>query len=232
MTYNIQHGRGMDGKINLERIATVILREGADIVALQEVDRGVERTDRRDLAAELGALTGMTPIFSNNFHFQGGEYGNAILTRFPVITWSNTHLARVGQSEQRGVLQAVLEVHGRPLLLMNTHIDHRKDDAERLLNIQEFLNLREERARLPVIFGGDFNDVPGSPVHQEMSRRFLDVWELAGTGPGFTFSSVTPRARIDYIWISKDAPWQVLKAWAPRSTASDHLPVVAEFQWE
>ena len=90
MTYNIHHGEGLDGKVDLLRIAQLIQREGADIVALQEVDKGVARTARRDLPAELAALTGMTCVFSNNFPFQGGEYGNAVLTRFPVLRVANT----------------------------------------------------------------------------------------------------------------------------------------------
>src|SRR3954447_16208752 len=66
MTYNIHHGEGLDRKIDLVRIAELIKRERADIVALQEVDKGVERTGRRDLPQELASLTGMTCVFSNN----------------------------------------------------------------------------------------------------------------------------------------------------------------------
>ena len=84
MTYNIHHGEGLDGKVDLLRIAELIKRECADLVALQEVDKGVERTARRDFPDELAALTSLTYVFSNNYHFQGGEYGNAVLTRFPV----------------------------------------------------------------------------------------------------------------------------------------------------
>ena len=54
-------------------------------MALQEVDKGVERTARQDLGAQLAQLTGLECVFSNNYHFQGGEYGNAVLTRFPVV---------------------------------------------------------------------------------------------------------------------------------------------------
>src|SRR6267143_4106500 len=87
MTYNIHHGEGLDGKVDLLRIADLIKHESADIVALQEVDKGVERTPRRDFPDELAALTGMTCVFSNNYSYQGGEYGNAVLTRFPVKRW-------------------------------------------------------------------------------------------------------------------------------------------------
>ena len=123
MSYNIRHGEGLDGRLDLARIASVITGENADLVALQEVDRGVERTARRDLPAELAALTGMTAIFSNNHPHQGGEYGNAVLTRFPVRRWANTHLRMLRPAEQRGVLQVVVDVHGRDLLFLCTHID-------------------------------------------------------------------------------------------------------------
>ena len=123
MTYNIHHGAGVDGKVDLQRIADLIKREQADIVALQEVDKGVQRTARRDCPAELAALTGMSCVFSNNFHFQGGEYGNAVLTRFPIKRWTNRHYKMLRPGEQRGLLQVVLDVHGRELVFLDTHID-------------------------------------------------------------------------------------------------------------
>src|SRR5580765_2732476 len=121
MTYNIHHGEGMDGKVDLLRISDVIRREQADILALQEVDKGVARTARRDLPAELAALTGMTCVFSNNFHYQGGEYGNAVLTRFPLVRWTNSHYKMIRPGEQRGLLQLTLRVYGRELVFMDTH---------------------------------------------------------------------------------------------------------------
>src|SRR5947209_7660359 len=144
MTYNIHHGEGLDGKVDLLRISDVIKREQADIVALQEVDKGVARTARRDLPAELAALTGMTCVFSNNFHYQGGEYGNAVLTRFPIVRWTDAHYKMIRTGEQRGLLQLTLRVHGRELVFMNTHIDYRADDTERLMNITEIQALLNE----------------------------------------------------------------------------------------
>ncbi len=92
MTYNIRHCRGLDDVLYPERTAAVIREQQADVVGLQEMDRGVRRTDRRDLPAELGKLTGMTAIFEKNHPVQGGEYGNMILTRFPHRDVKNTHL--------------------------------------------------------------------------------------------------------------------------------------------
>jgi endonuclease/exonuclease/phosphatase family metal-dependent hydrolase len=232
MSYNIQHGRGLDGVVDLDRIAAVIKEHRADIVALQEVDRGVERTDRRDLPSELAALTGMRAVFYKNHPHQGGEYGNAILTRFPYRDAANTHLPMVGSAEQRGVLELVVTIHGRDLLFMNTHLDHRPDDAERLASITEIsrrLEANQQGPGLPVIFAGDFNAVPGSPTHRRMAEWLIDTWLVAGDGPGATIPVRNPQRRIDYIWSSKDSPFKPVRAWVPYTEASDHLPVVVEF---
>ena len=109
MTYNMHHGEGLDKRVDLQRIADLIKHEGADIVALQEVDKGTERTARRDFPAEFARLTGLTCVFSNNYTYQGGEYGNAVLTRFPVVQATNTHYVKVNETEQRGILQLTLD---------------------------------------------------------------------------------------------------------------------------
>ena len=230
MTYNIHHGEGLDGKVDLARIAALIKQERADIVALQEVDKGVARTARRDLPAELAALTGMTCVFNNNFHYQGGEYGNAVLTRFPVKSWNNCHYKMIRPNEQRGILQLVLDVHGRELVFMNTHIDSRPDDAERWLNVGEIEELEKQYRGHPMIIGGDFNDVPTGRIYRRMSETFHDTWAQVGQGDGFSFPAGKPIKRIDYLWISKDKALVTFKAWIPQSEASDHLPVVAEFE--
>lgn len=230
MTYNIHHGAGMDGQVDLQRVADLINRAQADIVALQEVDKGVERTARRDCPAELAALTGLSCVFSNNYAFQGGEYGNAVLTRCPIKRWGNQHYKMLRPGEQRGLLQVVLEVHGRELVFLDTHVDYRRDDAERLLNAAEILEVVQSYRGRPVILCGDFNDTPGSRTHQKIAQEFTDSWMAAGTGDGFTMPAPKPDKRIDYIWTANENPIDVLKVWVPVSEASDHLPVVGEFR--
>lgn len=231
MTYNIHHAEGLDGKIDLLRIAELIKREGADIVALQEVDKGVERTARRDLPAELAELTGMTCVFSNNYNFQGGQYGNAVLTRFPVMCWANTHYKKVNETEQRGILQLILNVRGREIVFMTTHIDHRPDDAARWSNVLEIEALAKQYRGRPLVLCGDFNDTPEGRVCRRLNETFDDIWAPAGNGGGFTIPAEKPRKRIDYIWISKDRSLVPLKVWVPQSDASDHLPVIGEFRF-
>lgn len=230
MTYNIHHGEGLDGQVDLARIARLIRQEGADLVALQEVDQGVARTARRDFPAELARLTGFTCVFSNNYHFQGGQYGNAVLSRFPVKRWTNRHYQMLRPNEQRGLLQLELDVHGREVVFLNTHIDYRADDAERWSNVAEIETVVREYAGRPVILCGDFNDTPGSRVYQRINQTLADTWALIGQGDGFTIPADAPRKRIDYLWISKDDSLRPLRVWVAPSEASDHRPVVAEFQ--
>jgi endonuclease/exonuclease/phosphatase family metal-dependent hydrolase len=231
MTYNIHHGEGVDGKVDLLRIAELIQREGADIVALQEVDKGVSRTARRDLPAELAALTGMNCVFGNNFPYQGGEYGNAVLTRFPVLRVTNTPYPMLRTDEQRGLLQLILDVRGRELVFMNTHLDYQSDDAERWLNVGEIETRMKSYAGRPIILCGDFNTTPESRVCVRLSKRLDDTWARVGQGDGFTIPAQQPTKRIDYIWIAKDKSLVPLRVWVPQSDASDHLPVVGEFRF-
>jgi len=232
MTYNIHHGEGLDGKVDLARIAKIISTERADIVALQEVDRGVRRTAGRDLPAELAQMTGLTCVFSNNFAYQGGEYGNAVLTRFPVLRATNSLYQMLRPNEQRGLLQLTLDVHGRKLVFLNTHIDYRPDDSERWLNVQEIKTLTAGYPGLPVILCGDFNTTPESRIYRELRTTFADAWPLAGGGEGFTFPANAPDRRIDYVWVSQPNRLRPISASVPASDASDHRPLVVEFQFQ
>jgi endonuclease/exonuclease/phosphatase family metal-dependent hydrolase len=229
LTYNIHHGEGLDKRVDLERIAALIKQSGADLVALQEVDRGVERTARRDLPAELAKLTGMTAVFENNYAFQGGEYGNAVLTKFPVKSKKNLHYKMLQAGEQRGVLQVVLDVRGRDILFVNTHLDYRPNDAERLMNVAELKTIIDAAGSMPIILCGDFNDVPSSRTHGRIKALLTDSWEVVGQGDGFSIPVGKPNKRIDYIWITP-ATIEPLKLEVLRSDASDHLPVLGEFR--
>lgn len=231
LTFNIHHGEGLDGRVDLERIARLLREQRADLVALQEVDRGTERTAKRDFPAELAALTGLTCVFSNNLSHQGGQYGNAILLRFPVKQVTNTHYRRLGPGEQRGLLETEVELDGRELAFLNTHLDHRTSDAERVASVPDILAAAERDPGRAVIVCGDFNDTPGSRMHRLLKERFDDTWERVGQGDGFTIPAEKPRKRIDYVWVLRGGPLEPVRALVIESKASDHLPVLVEFRW-
>jgi beta-lactamase class A len=228
MTYNIHHGEGVDGRLDLARIADVIRAQNVDLVALQEVDKGTERTGRRDFPAELAALTGMTCVFGKNIDLQGGEYGNAVLSRFPIKRWWKSPLRMLHDGEQRGALQVVVDVRGRELLFVSTHLDHRGDDAERVDSVAQIRGIIAGSGSLPIVIGGDFNDTPGSRMYAGMADLFEDPWATAGSGSGFTIPSVAPTKRIDYLWIRKGSGLVPTGMLVPATQASDHLPVVLE----
>ena len=229
MTYNIHHGEGLDGRLDPERIAKVIIDARADLVGLQEVDRGVERTQRRDLPAELARLTGMEVRFESNLPHQGGEYGNAVLSRFPIKASRNTRYRAPRPGEQRGFLQVTVEAHGREILFINTHLDFRAGDEERLASVEELRAAVTAAGPGPVIMVGDFNAAPASAPVARVAEFMRDAWPVAGTGPGFTIPVRKPAKRIDYIWFTPGALTPV-DATMPHSEASDHLPVVTEFR--
>jgi endonuclease/exonuclease/phosphatase family metal-dependent hydrolase len=229
LTYNIHHGEGIDKRLDLERIAKLILDAKADVVGLQEVDRGCDRTQKRDLPAELAKLTGMIVHFEKNIPYQGGEYGNAVLTKFPIKKARNTHYRMLRPGEQRGVLQLVLDVRGREVLFMNTHIDYRPDDAERVLNVEELKQMVADAGTMPVILCGDFNATPESRTIGNVKQFLTDAWSTAGRGDGLTIPVTKPAKRIDYIFVSKDTI-EPVKMDVIHSIASDHLPVLAELR--
>lgn len=231
MTFNIQHGAGADKKVNLARTAQAIREQKPDIVALEEVDKGVARTGRQNLPMLLGSMTGMTSYFSNNFNFDGGEYGNMVLTRCRILMQTNTHYQMIRTNEQRGVIQMILDVSGHKLLFLATHLDyHSGDTKERLMNVAEIKEIVKKHPGMPVIICGDFNDSPGSRVYKSMKRSFDDVWAKAGDGKGLTYPSPAPKDRVDYIWISRDKSLEPIIAWVPVTEASDHRPLVAELR--
>jgi endonuclease/exonuclease/phosphatase (EEP) superfamily protein YafD len=113
---------------------------------------------------------------------------------------------------------------------MVTHIDHRPNDAARWSNVGEIEALVKNYVGHLIMICGDFNDTPGSRVYRRLNETLDDTWARVGHGDGFTVPAEKPRQRIDYLWISKDKALKPLKAWVPQSDASDHLPVVAEFE--
>ncbi|MFQ3169254.1 MAG: endonuclease/exonuclease/phosphatase family metal-dependent hydrolase [Limisphaerales bacterium] len=232
MTYNIHHAEGLDGKVDLERIANVIRQSNADIVALQEVDKNTERTGGIDMPADLASRTGMNVVFAANLdNFQGGQYGTAILSRFPIESHENHLLKQSRQGEQRGVLQAVLAVNQGQLLFACTHLDHKSDSAERLFSETQFANLFAGYNALPALLCGDFNDTPNSELHKRLSKKWADAWSVSGKGNGYTMSSDNPKRRIDYIWLSSKKNFKVRWLDVPKTEASDHLPLVAEIRF-
>lgn len=231
LSYNIHHGAGMDGKLDLERIARVINDTGADLVALQEVDRGVKRTEGIDEPAVLAELTGMHAVFEKNIDFQGGEYGNAVLSRFPVEHYRNHPLPQSVPGEQRGMLEVHITVAGRPIVFYATHFDYHGDDGERLASVKMLRELLEAGDAQTAIVAGDLNALPDSRVMDRVRECLVDTYDPE-TGPGHTFPANEPDRRIDYILHTPGAGLETLECRViDEPVASDHRPLLTVFEF-
>jgi endonuclease/exonuclease/phosphatase family metal-dependent hydrolase len=232
-SYNIHHGAGTDGALDLERIARVIGAMRADVVGLQEVDRHwSERSDFVDQAAWLSRRLGMRVVYGANLDLdplQPGQprrqYGTAILSRYPILSWRNTYLPRFGDHEQRGLLEAVVTVRGTRVRVADTHLQH-NDNLEREAQAARIVELLGPDPRRTVLLG-DLNAVPGTPEIETLTGVFVDSWAAVGDGAGFTYPAELPDRRIDYVLASPDV--RPVAARVPATDASDHLPVVVDY---
>jgi endonuclease/exonuclease/phosphatase family metal-dependent hydrolase len=224
MTYNIHHGEGTDQRLDLPRIAEIIRRADPELVALQEVDNGTQRTGGVDQAAELGRLTGLQVTYGPAMDYQGGRYGNAILSREEPRTKRLVALpGSGGKHEPRSVVAiSVLAktVSGREVSLVfaSTHLDFTAEPSDRLrqatIIAQAFAN--EQR---PMILAGDFNCRPGSPPLNVLA----DQWRL-------TVGEETQKS-IDHVLARPGDWWRVLEVSSlPETVASDHRPVVVKLE--
>jgi endonuclease/exonuclease/phosphatase family metal-dependent hydrolase len=225
LSYNIHHGRGADGVIDLERIAAVIEDSGADVVALQEVDVRTTRANGVDQAAELGRLTGMHAFFGKAIPYAGGSYGDALLSRYPMRQTSSLLLPAAPNHEIRVAVRGIVQLPGgREVAIIGTHLDHTKDPSDREAQARA-LNEAFLPAPLPTLLIGDLNAQPGSTPMRDLLGH---GWTAADGALRPTFPSDVPEHKID--WILK-APGhggrlhtaEVLHA----PVASDHAPLRA-----
>lgn len=225
LCYNIHHAEGVDGKLDVPRIARVILSVKPDLVALQEVDQKTKRTQMVDQVAELARLTKMKSVFGANIDFQGGHYGNAILSRFPITRHKNHHLPNVDMGEQRGVLESMIKVSkDRNILFMVTHFDHRRPDQERRASAKFINQMMGKHENTPAILSGDLNDVPNSATLKEISK----LWMRTNPEITPTVPVTKPVRQIDYILVRPKERWKVIETQVlDEAVASDHRAIFA-----
>ncbi len=229
MTYNIHVGVGMDKKLDLQRIADVINGQHPDLVGLQEVDRGVKRTEGKDEIAELAKLTSMNYAFAHNLDYQGGQYGVAILSRFPLRDIEHRKYEHLREAERRGMIRVEFEFVGRTINFATTHLDYQYEDG-RIFETEQILKFLES-VKGPLIVVGDFNDEPAGGAYKLMLTRFLDAWtSTKAKEAGLSYPADKPAKRIDYIFTRESDRIRTKRAWVVSTLASDHLPVVTELE--
>lgn len=226
MSFNIRHGVNMDGEYNLPAIAGVINAHDVVLVGLQEVDRRwSSRSNEEDQPALLAGMTGTNACYGPNLtNASAGQYGNLILSKYPILECRNTLLPKFNPSgEQRGLLEVLVEVEGRRLRFYNTHLHH-ASAGDRRVQVDAIVKHMVAQPELKVLTG-DLNAVPSAAELQPLFARLADTWQAKGKGDGFTIPSDGPTRRIDYVLVSTSIA--VNDARVVNTTASDHLPVLA-----
>jgi endonuclease/exonuclease/phosphatase family metal-dependent hydrolase len=226
MTYNIHSAYSAAGRQDPEAIAQAIEASGADIVTLNEVSRGWLIDGSTDLVFWLSRRLDMPILFKGT---EDPVWGNAILTRDPVLQTGSGPLPLSHTLIARGYLWARVDVGGpEPLLVITTHLHQLEAEHDvRLLQVPVLVDLWGERPFSLVM--GDMNSQPGDPEMDLFSQAGLvDSWQQAGEGDGLTFSSTNPFERIDWIWHTPDM--RAVSAEVPATTASDHRPAVTTLE--
>ena len=221
LSYNIQGHAALVSEDHLAAIARVIREQRPDVVALQEVHRGTWQARFRDQAAELGRLTGMSAAFGPSFGVLGGEFGNAILTRGTVREVEVVPLPSFG--EPRSLLRAKLEVDGRELTFMVTHLAA-WGSLNRATRVRQAECLAERASGdgIPLVLSGDLN----APPQSDELEALLDGSPLRMAGRPEEPTHPLLGQRIDYIFTGPG--WRVARASVLQVGPSDHWPITAE----
>jgi len=225
LTYNIYHGEDANGGSNLDAVAGIINSLEPDLVALQEVDNKTGRAKGLDLTTELSRRTGMRGIFGKAMDYDGGGYGEAVLSRHPVIETKNNLLPHTAKAEPRAALEVHIELPGGvKMAFAGTHLDHQRDQSNRMMQANRIMELYENYD-LPIVLAGDLNAMPGSDPINLLSRQWSDAAE---DNQQPTFPSKKPTRRIDYIMYKPKGRWKVVEIKViDEKVASDHCPVFA-----
>lgn len=234
LCYNIHYGQGNDGEYDLERLADVIKKAAPDLVALQEVDVGVKRSGRLHEVQRLAELTGMAVRFGPTQHYEGGLFGNAVMTRLPIHDVVIHPLPYTESTEERvtyprGAIAVTVSLPGgQRLRFVSTHFQHNVAE-DRLAEAHAINELfAAEGDEMPTILAGDMNAVPDS----EPIRVLLERWTNATDTPASpTAPASDPKSRIDYIFYRPKSLFRLSHAEViAEAMASDHRPVLAELE--
>lgn len=224
LAYNIKHGRGNDNEVDLERTASVIRRLNPDVVALQEVDNQAERSGKIDEAKQLAELTGLRHhAFGSFFDFQGGEYGMAIISRYPLSDIENLRLPD-GAEPRTSVIATV----AAPKRFRLACVHFYATEEQRLAQSKKLLQTLKAKADLPTVIAGDFNSRPGSSV-----LKLFSDWTIPDKGDDhMTFSSDKPKSEIDFIMFRTTDDFEVQEIDViDEPMASDHRPLTIDLKW-
>ena len=230
LTYNIHHAEGLDRRLDVARVAAVIQRLQPDLVALQEVDIGTVRAGGIDELGEIARRTFMNAEFGKTIDYDGGAYGVAVLSRWPIGGANTVPLPGAPDREPRAALTVNVKPGGRGPLLQftSTHLDQGRESEIRLAQATA-LNQLVAASTGPSILAGDMNARRDTDAMQTIESSWtntaaVDSVPLDGFG--------RPRSRGDHILVRPAQGWRVVE-WGvvDETVTSDHRPIFAILEW-
>jgi endonuclease/exonuclease/phosphatase family metal-dependent hydrolase len=226
LTFNIHHGANSKEHNTIVQIGRLIREYKPDIIALQEVDSVTTRSRGQEHLGQLSRLTSMYPLYGSAIDFQGGKYGTAILSKYPIIASQKMMLPNPDKTEQRILQCAYVELsEDKTIRFCNSHLDH-QSPLNRSLQLA-FIDKTLENSIQPVIWCGDLNTDPDDPDIEKL----LDRWSDAGRD-SHTSTLVGTGARIDYILSLKKSELELVRYRVLNvPKLSDHLPVLATYRF-
>jgi endonuclease/exonuclease/phosphatase family metal-dependent hydrolase len=237
LTYNVHRCVGVDGRLDVARVAEVIAAQSPDIVALQEVDVGRARTGGVDQAERLAQRLGMAFHFHANVKVESELYGDALLTIRPERLVKTGRLPgdpRFPGLEPRGALWVAVDIDGVELQVINTHLGlaprEQRAQAAALAGPDW---LGAGRPAGPLMLVGDFNATPFATAYRTLASRLSEARRAAPFARALpTFPSRLPLLAIDHVFVSAGVRVQAARtALDPLSrVASDHVPLVVDFR--
>lgn len=225
LTFNIHHGETIAGAIDLETMAAVINSAKPDLVALQEVDVRTGRVGGVDLAAKFGELCGMESYFAKAMDYDGGEYGNAVLSKYPIVESDLRKLPSTRDHEPRVAAECLIALPNDTIRFISTHFDHMSDRPDRPAQARTLL-LAYINDTKSSILAGDLNDTPDSETLKILQQH----WAISGATNAFSSPADAPQRKIDYILYAPQDTWQVVHSEVLPAAVSDHLAVLSVFQ--
>ncbi|MEJ5994981.1 endonuclease/exonuclease/phosphatase family protein [Pedobacter sp. Du54] len=229
MTYNIHHANptSKTGLIDLGAIAAVINKEKPDLVGLQEVDRFTKRSGNTDEAKALAERTGLNYYFFKAIDYDGGDYGVAILSRYPIKNPLKLALPQVAKGEPRVLSYVDVVLPNKTILTFsNTHLDATRPDSNRVAQMKTIVNELNTKKNA-IILVGDLNcESRAEPII--LLDQYFKRSCVSNCSP--TIPQDKPTKTIDYIAL-RNANWSVKEHRVISEVyASDHRPVVAVYQ--
>ena len=224
-TYNIRNCQGIDGKNDPSRIADLLKEIDADIIALQEVDKYRLRSNMVNQACKLSKLLRMNYVYGPVNRYFLASAGNALLSKYPITAHINHVLPYT--RDPRCCLQVTLDVDNRPLNVFNVHLG--LNYQLRMSNLKKTILPMITSLESPAVLVGDLNASEDDPEVKLISSCLHDTFAENTDPLDTTFPANEPNERLDYIFTNAGCTSK--KYYIFPSLASDHLPVIAEIEF-